>query len=40
MRLAALACVLAFGLLWAGLLGLRAVQLRQAAKLDELTLEM
>jgi heme exporter protein C len=39
MRLTALACVLAFGLLWAGLLGLRAVQLRQTARLEQLTFE-
>jgi len=33
MRLTALACVLAFGFLWAGLIGLRATQLRQADRL-------
>lgn len=36
MRLTVLACVLAFGLLWAGLLGLRATQLRQAERLNTL----
>jgi len=39
MRLTALACVLAFGLLWAGLLGLRAVQLRQTDRLAALETE-
>lgn len=38
MKLTVIACVLCFGLLWAALVGLRSLQIRQKAHLDSLAL--